>query len=90
MAPTWPPTYSDATIFRGNPKALTYYPTGVTAEEAAFLQGIAWATVQEWQSSRRPLMSGCRHETASMPGFHIASLIASRIPYTLLQAHTDR
>ena len=41
-----------ATIFGQNPKALTYYPTGVTAEEAAFLQGIAWAAVQEWQKQQ--------------------------------------
>ena len=38
-----------ATIFGQSPKGLPYRPTGVSAEEAGFLQGVAWATVQEWQ-----------------------------------------
>jgi len=38
-----------ATVFGESPKGLTYYPAGITAEEAAFLQGIALTTVREWQ-----------------------------------------
>ena len=38
-----------STIFRQSPKGLPYRPAGVSAEEADFLQGVAWATVQEWQ-----------------------------------------
>jgi hypothetical protein len=38
-----------ATIFRQRPKGLPYRPAGVSAEEAGFLQDVAWATVQEWQ-----------------------------------------
>lgn len=41
-----------ATLFGKTPKGITYRPAGVSAEEAAFLQGIAWATVQEWQKQR--------------------------------------
>ena len=38
-----------ATIFGQSPKGLPYRPAGVSAEEAGFLQGVAWAMVQEWQ-----------------------------------------
>lgn len=41
-----------ATLFGESPKGITYCPTGISAEEAAFLQGIAWATVQEWQKQQ--------------------------------------
>jgi len=37
-----------ATLFGQNPQGLTYAPNGVSAEEAAFLQRVAWETVQEW------------------------------------------
>jgi hypothetical protein len=38
-----------ATVFGQSPKGLAYCPAGVSAEEASFLQGIAWTTVREWQ-----------------------------------------
>jgi len=38
-----------ATVFGESPTGLKYCPAGVSAEEIAFLQGIAWTTVQEWQ-----------------------------------------
>ena len=38
-----------ATLFGESPAGFKYYPTGVSAEEAAFLQRIAWETVQTWQ-----------------------------------------
>jgi hypothetical protein len=38
-----------ATIFGQSPKGLPYRPAGVSADEAAFLQGVAWATVQGWR-----------------------------------------
>ena len=41
-----------STIFAQSPKGLPYRPTGVTAEEAAFLQGIAWTTVQAWRAEQ--------------------------------------
>jgi hypothetical protein len=41
-----------ATLFRQSPKGLTYHPTGISAEEAAFLQRIAWDTVKEWKKQR--------------------------------------
>jgi hypothetical protein len=41
-----------ASLFGENPQGLSYTPTGVSAEEAAFLQRIAWETVQEWHSQR--------------------------------------
>ena len=39
-----------ATLFGENPQGLTYTSPGVSAEEAAFLQRIAWETVQAWNS----------------------------------------
>lgn len=41
-----------AVVFGKNPKGLSYFPLGVSAEEAAFLQDIAWATVTHWQKQR--------------------------------------
>ena len=41
-----------ATLFGVNPTGLAYRPQGVSAEEAAFLQGIAWSAVKEWQKLR--------------------------------------
>jgi hypothetical protein len=38
-----------ASLFGENPQGLPYTPAGVSAQEAAFLQRIAWETVQEWQ-----------------------------------------
>jgi hypothetical protein len=44
-----------ATVFGRNPVGLAYLPSeggGVTAEEAAFLQRVAWETVQEVQNGK--------------------------------------
>lgn len=41
-----------AVIYGANPEGLTYRPEGISAEEASYLQGIAWRTVQEWQKAR--------------------------------------
>ncbi len=41
-----------ASLFGENPQGLGYTPTGVSTQEAAFLQRIAWETVQEWNSRR--------------------------------------
>jgi len=41
-----------ASLFEEDPQGLPYTTTGVSAEEAAFLQRIAWETVQEWQSAK--------------------------------------
>lgn len=37
------------TLFGETPEGCTYHPDGISAEEAAFLQRIAWETVREWQ-----------------------------------------
>jgi hypothetical protein len=39
-----------ATIFGKTPVGATYIPTGISAEEAEFLQKIAWKTVKTWNS----------------------------------------
>lgn len=41
-----------ATLFGVSPAGLSYLPLGVSPEEAAFLQSIAWSTVREWQKPR--------------------------------------
>ena len=41
-----------ATVFGQSPKGLLYLPAGVSAEDADFLQGVAWATVRDWQRHR--------------------------------------
>lgn len=41
-----------ASLFGESPQGLTYTPPGVSAEEAAFLQRVAWETVQEWNGTR--------------------------------------
>ena len=38
------------TLFDKSPIGLGYYPVGVSDEEAAFLQRVAWETVQEWKT----------------------------------------
>lgn len=38
-----------ATLFGESPIGCTYYPKGVSAEEADFLQHVAWETVLAWQ-----------------------------------------
>jgi hypothetical protein len=44
-----------ATLFGESPAGFKYHPTGVSAEEAAFLQRIAWETVQTWRVRRYSL-----------------------------------
>lgn len=39
-----------ATIFGKSPVGATYIPTGISPEEAEFLQKIAWKTVKKWNS----------------------------------------
>ena len=41
-----------ATVFGKSPVGLAYFPAGVSAEEAAFLQRIAWETVQEYRAAQ--------------------------------------
>src|SRR6185369_9804813 len=41
-----------ATIYDRNPSGFAYVPSGVTAEEAAFLQRIAWQTVQAYRAGQ--------------------------------------
>ena len=38
-----------ATLFGESPQGFKYCPAGVSAEAAAFLQRVAWETVQAWQ-----------------------------------------
>lgn len=40
------------TILGERPQELTYCPTGITSEEAVFLQNVAWDTIKEWQGQR--------------------------------------
>jgi hypothetical protein len=39
-----------ATLFDRSPEGLPYLSSGVTEEDAAFLQRIAWETVQAWRA----------------------------------------
>ena len=41
-----------ATIYSRDPSGLAYAPTGVTPAEAAFLQQVAWQTVQSYRAGR--------------------------------------
>src|SRR5258708_798322 len=41
-----------ATIYNQDPSGFAYFPSGVTPEEAAFLQRIAWQTVQDYRAGR--------------------------------------
>ena len=52
-----------ATLFDESPEGFKYYPAGVSAEEAAFLQRIAWQTVQAWRTSEGRATQG--HTTAT-------------------------
>ncbi len=40
-----------ATLYGENPSGCTYRPAGVSEEEAAFLQRIAWESVQAWKKA---------------------------------------
>jgi hypothetical protein len=41
-----------ATIYGHDPSGFAYVPTGLTPEEAAYLQRIAWQTVQDYRAGR--------------------------------------
>jgi hypothetical protein len=41
-----------ATIYGRDPSGFAYFPSGVTPEEATFLQRIAWQTVQDYRAGR--------------------------------------
>ena len=41
-----------ATIYDRNPGGYAYVPSGITREEAAFLQKVAWQTVQDYRAGR--------------------------------------
>ncbi len=41
-----------ATIYSQDPSGSSYAPSGITAEEAAFLQKIAWQTVRDYRDGR--------------------------------------
>ena len=41
-----------ATLFGDSPEGLSFIPYGMTEDEAAFLQRIAWETVKEYQSQQ--------------------------------------
>ena len=39
-----------ASLFGESPQGLAYAPAGVSAQDAVFLQRVAWETVQAWNS----------------------------------------
>lgn len=41
-----------ATLFQESPEGASYAPVGVSADEAAFLQRIAWKSVSDWNAGR--------------------------------------
>jgi len=41
-----------ATVYDRDPGGYTYAPPGITREEAAFLQKVAWQTVQDYRAGR--------------------------------------
>jgi hypothetical protein len=41
-----------ATVYGRDPAGINYAPAGVSAEEAAFLQRVAWQTLQEYRAGR--------------------------------------
>jgi hypothetical protein len=41
-----------ATIYGRDPNGSAHVPSGLTPEEAAFLQRIAWETVQDYRAAR--------------------------------------
>jgi hypothetical protein len=42
-----------ATLFQESPEGATYVPTGVSTDEAAYLQRIAWRSVSDWNAAGR-------------------------------------
>jgi hypothetical protein len=41
-----------ATVYGKSPTGINYAPTGVTSEQAAFLQKVAWQTVQDYRAGK--------------------------------------
>jgi hypothetical protein len=41
-----------ATVYGKNPTGSSYAPMGITSEQAAFLQKVAWQTVQDYRAGR--------------------------------------
>jgi Domain of unknown function (DUF4886) len=41
-----------ATVYDKNPSGLNYVPSGMTSEQAAFLQKVAWQAVQDYRDGR--------------------------------------
>ena len=41
-----------ATVYGKNPTGFRYVPTGVSSEQAEFLQKIAWQTVDDYRAGR--------------------------------------
>ena len=41
-----------ATIYATDPSGFNYVPTGMTSEQAAFLQKVAWQTVEDYRAGR--------------------------------------
>jgi hypothetical protein len=41
-----------ATVYGRNPTGINYAPMGVSSEQAAFLQKVAWQTVQEYRAGK--------------------------------------
>jgi len=54
MCPVFGGALQYATVFGKNPIGIAYLPVvgRVTEEEAAFLQRIAWETIQEYQAQQ--------------------------------------
>jgi len=40
-----------ATLFNKSPKGVSYWPEGITKQEARYLQGLSWKTVKEWKKN---------------------------------------
>ena len=40
-----------ATLFNKSPKGVSYWPEGITKQEARYLQALAWKTVKDWKKS---------------------------------------
>lgn len=59
-----------ATLFGESPKGFKYYPAGISAEEAAFLQRIAWQTVQTWRRQQPIAGAGMSSPTRAANSGH--------------------
>jgi hypothetical protein len=43
-----------ATVYGKNPSGINYLPAGISSDQAAFLQNVAWQTVQDYRAGRLP------------------------------------